>query len=71
MVGEMSSRLTSYPWQIVKPSHGSDAGAFLLAERFGSKDLTLIKDVDGLYSRDPKQHPTADFIPENVCRLVK
>lgn len=54
------------------PPHGSDAGAFLLAECFGSKDLTLIKDVDGLYTRDPKQHPTADFIAEiSVTELRK
>src|SRR5918997_3007909 len=46
------------------PPHGSDAGAFLLAECFGSKDLTLVKDVDGLYDQDPKHHPTANFIPE-------
>ncbi|MDH3601848.1 MAG: uridylate kinase [Candidatus Tectomicrobia bacterium] len=46
------------------PPHGSDAGSFLLAECFGSKDLTLIKDVDGLYTRDPKRHASAEFIPE-------
>ena len=46
------------------PPHGSDAGAFLLAECFGSKDLTLVKDVDGLYDRDPKLHSTASCIPE-------
>jgi molybdenum storage protein len=46
------------------PPHGSDAGVFLLAECFGSKDLTLVKDVDGLYDQDPKRHSTANFIPE-------
>jgi molybdenum storage protein len=46
------------------PPHGSDAGSFLLAECFGCQDLTLVKDVDGLYDRDPKRHPTADFIRE-------
>jgi len=46
------------------PPHGSDAGSFLLAECFGSKDFTLIKDVDGLYTRDPKQDASAAFIPE-------
>jgi molybdenum storage protein len=45
------------------PPHGSDAGAFLLAECFGSQSLTLVKDVDGLYDRDPKTYPTATFIP--------
>jgi len=46
------------------PPHGSDAGAFLLAECFGSKDLTLVKDVDGLYDQDPRHHSTANFIPQ-------
>ncbi|MDJ0899491.1 MAG: hypothetical protein QNJ55_11835 [Xenococcus sp. MO_188.B8] len=45
------------------PSHGSDAGCFLLAECFGCKTLTLVKDVDGLYDRDPKLESTANFIP--------
>jgi molybdenum storage protein len=45
------------------PPHGSDAGSFLLAECFGSKDLTLVKDVDGLYDQDPKLHSTTTFIP--------
>ncbi len=46
------------------PPHRTDAGSFLLAECFGCKDLTLVKDVDGLYDRDPKAHPSASLIPE-------
>lgn len=46
------------------PPHGSDAGSFLLTECFGCIDLTLVKDVDGLYDRDPKVDSTAKFIPE-------
>jgi molybdenum storage protein len=46
------------------PPHGSDAGSFLLAECFGSQDLTLVKDVDGLYDKDPKRHSTANLIRE-------
>jgi molybdenum storage protein len=46
------------------PPHGSDAGAFLLAECFGSMGLMLVKDVDGLYDQDPKHFPTANFIPQ-------
>ncbi len=45
------------------PPHGSDAGCFLLAECFGCKNLTLVKDVDGLYDKDPKANPSANFIP--------
>ena len=35
------------------PPHRSDAGAYLLAECFGVATMTLIKDVDGLYTADP------------------
>lgn len=46
------------------PPHRSDAGAYLLAECFGCATVTLVKDVDGLYERDPKEHPSAGFIAE-------
>jgi molybdenum storage protein len=46
------------------PPHRTDAGAFLLAECFGCRSLTLVKDVDGLYDADPKREPAARFIPE-------
>jgi molybdenum storage protein len=46
------------------PPHRSDAGSYLLAECFGCATITLIKDVDGLYERDPKTHPRARFIDE-------
>jgi molybdenum storage protein len=46
------------------PPHRSDAGSYLLAECFGCATVTLIKDVDGLYDRDPKEHADARFIDE-------
>jgi len=46
------------------PPHRTDAGSMLLAECFGCKSLVLVKDVDGLYDRDPKANPGARFIPE-------
>ena len=46
------------------PPHGSDAGSYLVAEAFGARSVILLKDVDGLYTADPKQHPDATFIPE-------
>jgi molybdenum storage protein len=46
------------------PPHRTDAGCFLLAECFGCQSLVLVKDVDGLYDRDPKQYSGADFIRE-------
>jgi molybdenum storage protein len=44
------------------PPHRTDAGSFLLAECFGCKSLVLVKDVDGLYDRDPHQAADAQFI---------
>ena len=35
-----------------------------MAECFGCETLTLVKDVDGLYDRDPKLDSSATFIPE-------
>jgi molybdenum storage protein len=45
------------------PPHGSDAGAYLVGEVFGARSIVLLKDVDGLYTADPKAHPDASFIP--------
>jgi molybdenum storage protein len=46
------------------PPHRTDAGSMLLAECFGCKSLTLVKDVDGLYDRDPKKYGDAELIRE-------
>jgi molybdenum storage protein len=46
------------------PPHRTDAGSFLLAECFGCATVTLVKDVDGIYDRDPKEHPSAKLIEE-------
>jgi molybdenum storage protein len=46
------------------PPHGSDAGAYLVGEVFGARTVILLKDVDGLYTADPKTDPSATFIPE-------
>ena len=53
------------------PPHRTDAGSFLLAECFGCRSLTLVKDVDGLYDRDPKRHDDAAFIPEVSVAALK
>jgi molybdenum storage protein len=45
------------------PPHRTDAGCFLLAECFGTRSLTLVKDVDGLFEEDPRVNPSAAFIP--------
>jgi molybdenum storage protein len=41
------------------PMHGSDFGLFQLAEVLGMKQVIYVKDEDGLYDRDPKQHADA------------
>jgi molybdenum storage protein len=46
------------------PPHGSDAGSYLVAEVFGARSMIFLKDVNGLYSADPKTDPAAEFIPE-------
>jgi len=45
------------------PSNRTDVGAFLLAEVIGAKNCIFIKDVDGLYTDNPKIDPEAKFIP--------
>ena len=46
------------------PPHGSDAGSYLVGEVFGARNVILIKDVDGIYTADPKIHPDAKLIPD-------
>src|SRR5437764_13065386 len=46
------------------PPHGSDAGSYLIGEVFGARSVILLKDVDGVYSADPKTNTQAKLIPE-------
>jgi molybdenum storage protein len=46
------------------PPHGSDAGSYLVGEVFGARSVILLKDVDGVYTADPKTNPDAEFIAE-------
>jgi molybdenum storage protein len=36
------------------PAHRADTGAFLLADALGAAGLTIVEDVDGVYSTDPR-----------------
>jgi molybdenum storage protein len=45
------------------PTHGSDFGLFIHAEVLGMHRILFVKDEDGLYTKDPKQHKDAKFIP--------
>ncbi|QTL04132.1 molybdenum storage protein subunit alpha [Aquabacter sp. L1I39] len=48
------------------PMHRADAGAFLLADALGAAGLTLVEDVDGVYSADPNgpEGASARFLPD-------
>ncbi len=53
------------------PPHSSDVGSYLVGEVFGARSITLLKDVDGLYTDDPKTTKRAKLIPEiNVAELA-
>ena len=63
--GDPPFSLWEHPPQVGRiPPHRSDAGSYLLAECFGCATVTLIKDVDGVYDRDPKTDAGATLIPE-------
>jgi molybdenum storage protein len=57
--------LWEHPPMIGKlPPHGSDAGSYLVGEVFGARSVIFLKDVDGLYTADPKTDSSAEFIAE-------
>ncbi len=71
-IGDPPYSLWEHPPHVGRiPPHRSDAGSYLLAECFGCATLTLVKDVDGLYERDPKTDPNARFIPEITVEELK
>jgi molybdenum storage protein len=46
--------LYEFPPEVGKiPQHRTDAGAFLLADAYGAARVIYIKDVDGVFTRDP------------------
>lgn len=53
------------------PPHRTDAGALLLSECFGCKRLTIVKNVNGLYDKDPNLHSDANFIDEISVQALK
>jgi molybdenum storage protein len=46
------------------PPHGSDAGSYLIGEVYGARTVIFLKDVDGLYTADPRTSPDAQLIPK-------
>ena len=56
------------------PIHRADTGAFLLADALGAAGLTIVEDVDGVYTADPKNPggAQAQLLREtNVADLAK
>ncbi len=54
------------------PPHRTDTGALLMAEVLGAKSCILVKNVDGLYTEDPRVNPDAELIEEiTVEELIK
>ncbi len=46
------------------PPHRTDTGALLIAEVLGARSCIVLKDVDGLFTEDPKANPDATLIEE-------
>src|SRR6516165_5842461 len=56
------------------PIHRADTGAFLLADALGAAGLTIVEDVDGVYTIDPKSTggEQAQLLREtNIAELAK
>jgi molybdenum storage protein len=51
------------------PAHRADTGAFLVADALGAAGLTIVEDVDGVYSSDPRADggATAQLIRETTA----
>jgi molybdenum storage protein len=52
------------------PTHGSDFGLFMLAEVLGMSTVIFVKDEDGLFTADPKQHDDAELIPHTTLSAL-
>jgi molybdenum storage protein len=56
------------------PLHRADTGAFLLADALGAAGLTIVEDVDGVYTADPNgaDCKKAELLKEtSVAELAK
>jgi molybdenum storage protein len=50
------------------PDNGPDVGLYLMAEVIGVARFILVKDVDGVFTDDPRRNPKATFIKEITAR---
>jgi len=46
------------------PDNGPDVGLFLMAEVMGAELMIFVKDVDGIYDKDPTRYDDAKFLKE-------
>jgi molybdenum storage protein len=46
------------------PPYRTDAGCYLVAEVYGCRSMTFVKDEDGLYTANPKEDSQAELIPQ-------
>jgi molybdenum storage protein len=54
------------------PPHRTDTGALLMADVLGARSCILVKNVDGLFSEDPRINPEAELIEEITAKeLIK
>ncbi len=51
------------PAEGVIPPYRTDAGCYLVAEAYGCRQMIYVKDEDGLYTANPRNDPSATFIP--------
>ncbi len=70
--GDPPYSLWEHPPEIGRiPPHRTDVGSYLVGECFGCASVTLVKDVDGLYDKDPKEHADAQFFPEITVAEIR
>jgi molybdenum storage protein len=53
------------------PAHDTDVGAYLVAETFGARKVIFLKDVDGVYTADPKADPDANLLTSTTVKELR
>lgn len=54
----------------VLPESGADFGAYMTAEGLGGRSMIFVKDVDGLYDKDPNKYSDAKHIKEISAKEI-
>lgn len=53
------------------PAHDTDVGAYLVAETFGARKVIFVKDVDGVYTADPKTDPDVTLLTSTTVKELR